>query len=221
MYKLTKTSRKDGGITQHMDLILLHGLGQNPSSWNEILSFMPQCIKTYCPDLLNLCEDKAYENIYLAFEKYADDFSSPINLCGISFGAVLALNYTLNHADKVSSLVLIAPQYKMPKLLLRFQNSLFRILPNTFFSKDGIEKQDIIQLTNSMMFLDFEQELRNIMCPTLIICGQKDTANMKAAKKMANLISNAQLYFIDKAGHEVNVFASKKLADVMHLFYTK
>lgn len=202
-----------------MDLIFLHGLGQNPSSWNETLSFLPQCIKAYCSDLLNLCEDKAYEKIYLAFENYVDNFSNPINLCGISLGAVLALNYTLNHADKVSSLVLIAPQYKMPKLLLRFQNIVFRIMPSTLLSKDGIAKQDIIQLTNSMRLLDFEQELRNVVCPTLIICGQKDTANIRAAKKMANLISNAKLYVIDKAGHEINVFASKKLANAMSLFY--
>ena len=51
------------------------------------------------------------------------------------------------------------------------------------------------------------------------ICGQKDTANIKAAKKMANLISNAKLYLIDKAGHEINVFASNKLANAMSLFY--
>lgn len=202
-----------------MDIIFLHGLGQNPSSWNETLSFLPQCIKAYCPDLLHLCEDKTYEKIYLAFENYVDDFLNPINLCGISLGAVLALNYTLNHADKVSSLVLIAPQYKMPKLLLRFQNIVFHIMPDSLISKDGIAKQDIIQLTNSMRFLDFEQELKNVMCSTLIICGQKDTANIKAAKKMANLISDAKLYLIDTAGHEINVFAFKKLADAMSLFY--
>ena len=202
-----------------MDIIFLHGLGQNPSSWNETLSFLPQCIKAYCPDLLHLCEDKTYEKIYLAFEKYVDDFSDPIHLCGISLGAVLALHYTLDHADKVSSLVLIAPQYKMPKLLLRFQNIVFRFMPDSLISKDGIAKQDIIQLTNSMRFLDFEQELKNVMCSTLIICGQKDTANIKAAMKMANLISNAKLYLIDNAGHEINVFASKKLAKAMSLFY--
>lgn len=202
-----------------MDIIFLHGLGQNPSSWNETLSFLPQCIKAYCPDLLHLCEDKTYEKIYLAFENYVDDFLNPINLCGISLGAVLALNYTLNHADKVSSLVLIAPQYKMPKLLLRFQNIVFHIMPDSLISKDGIAKQDIIQLTNSMRFLDFEQELKSVACSTLIICGQKDTANIKAAKKMANLISDAKLYLIDTAGHEINVFASKKLADAMSLFY--
>ena len=202
-----------------MDLIFLHGLGQNPSSWNETLSFLPQGIKAYCPDLFHLCADKTYEKIYLAFENYVDDFSNPINLCGISLGAVLALHYTLNHADKVSSLVLLAPQYKMPKRLLRFQNAVFRIMPNSLFAKDGIEKQDIIQLTNSMRFLDFEQEIRNIVCPTLIICGQKDTANSKAAKKMANLISNAELYFIDNAGHEINVVASERLVNIMNLFY--
>ena len=36
-------------------------------------------------------------------------------------------------------------------------------MPDSLISKDGIAKQDIIQLTNSMRFLDFEQELKNVM----------------------------------------------------------
>lgn len=204
-----------------MNLIFLHGLGQTPSSWNETLTFLPQCIKAYCPNLFTLCEDNmvTYEKLYLAFEKYVDHFPTPIHLCGISLGAVLALNYTLHHADKVSSLILIAPQYKMPKLLLGFQNLVFHIMPKKFFQKDGITKQAIIQFTNSMRILDFEQDLGNILCPTLIICGQNDRANITAAKKMEHIISNAKLYVIDKAGHEVNVIASKKLADILNLFY--
>ncbi len=142
----------------------------------------------------------------------------PVILCGISLGAVLALNYAINHTEKVKSLILIAPQYKMPKLLLKLQNIIFRIMPENSFLSTGMEKKDIIRLTNSMMKLDFQDNLGNILCPTLIICGKKDSANIKAAKKLVNLISNAKFIVIDNAGHEINMIAPHRLAAEINLF---
>lgn len=160
-----------------------------------------------------------YKNIYLSFEEYIDKFSEPVTICGISLGAVLALYYCFNHAEKVQSLILIAPQYKMPRLLLKFQNILFRVMPEKSFSGSGIKKQDMIHLTSSMLELDFEQDLRYIVCPALIICGKHDLANVKAAKALAQNIFTAKLCLIDNAGHEINVTASKKLANSMNDFY--
>ena len=50
------------------------------------------------------------------------------------------------------------------------------------------------------------------MCPTLILCGKHDWANMKAAKALAKNIFTSQLCLIDNAGHEVNRTAPEKLA---------
>ena len=44
------------------------------------------------------------------------------------FGAVLALNYAIDFPQKAGSLVLIAPQYDMPKFLLKVQNVLFKFM---------------------------------------------------------------------------------------------
>lgn len=40
-----------------------------------------------------------------------DSFDVKIDLCGLSHGGVLALNYACVHPEKVHSLVLIATQY--------------------------------------------------------------------------------------------------------------
>ncbi len=146
-----------------MNVVFLHGLGQFPSSWNETISYLPEDTKTYCPNLFAFRTARAitYQNIYFSFEEYADKFPEPVTICGISFGAVLALNYCLNYAEKVQSLILIAPQYKMPRDLLKFQNILFHIMPEKSFLEIGIKKQEMIHLTSSMMILDFEQDLRN------------------------------------------------------------
>ena len=206
-----------------MNVVFLHGLGQSPSSWNETISCLPEDIKAYCPNLFDFSTDRAitYKNIYLSFEEYIDRFSEPITICGISLGAVLALNYCINHAEKVLALILIAPQYKIPGLLLKFQNIIFRIMPEKSFGGSGIKKQDMIHLTSSMVTLNFEQNLGNILCPTLIICGERDLANVKAAKTLAKNILGAKLCLIDNAGHEINVTAPKRLANAMSDFMSQ
>ena len=107
----------------------------------------------------------------------------------------------------------------MPKLLLKFQSILFRIMPEKTFLGSGIMKNDMLCLTSSMVALDFEKDLDNILCPAFIICGKKDLANRKAAKTLVKKISNAELRLIDNAGHEINIAAPKKLANIMNCFF--
>ena len=105
-----------------MQSIFVHGLGQLSSSWLPVLSHLPANIPADCPDLTSLlaCQEITYPGLYQAFSDYCDQQNSPLYLCGLSLGAVLSLNYTVEHPQKVKSLILIAPQYKMPRLLLSF-----------------------------------------------------------------------------------------------------
>lgn len=98
MDKSALSSKKHGGIKPEMNVVFLHGLGQSPSSWNETISCLSEDIKAYCPNLFDFSTDRAitYKNIYLSFEEYIDRFSEPVTICGISLGAVLALNYCIN-----------------------------------------------------------------------------------------------------------------------------
>lgn len=58
-----------------------------------------------------------YGELYAAFSEECGREKDEIVLCGLSLGAVLALNYAIDHPDKVKALVLIAAQYKMPERL--------------------------------------------------------------------------------------------------------
>lgn len=154
-----------------MHTILIHGLGQTPSCWDKTVSCLAEQIIAQCPDLSSLLKGakSTYENLYRAFAAYCDEFPEPINLCGLSLGAVLALNYAIDNPQKVSSMILIAPQYKMPKALLKFQNFIFKFMPNSTFENIGSNKQDFITLTNSMADMDFSGDLKKIVCPALIL----------------------------------------------------
>lgn len=200
-----------------MTSIFVHGLGQNSSSWGKMMSFMGESNQMYHPDLFDLVkgQELTYKNLYTAFSKYIDEFLEPVNLVGLSLGAILALNYTIDHPEKVHSLVLIAPQYKMPKLLLKIQNIVFRFIPKSSFQKLGSSKSDFIRLTESMIDLDFSQGLKRIGCHTLVVCGEKDRANKRAAEQLAAKLSNAEILIVKGVGHEINTEAPEKLASLL------
>lgn len=204
-----------------MQRILIHGLGQKSSSFSETTSYMIGQDNIVCPELSSFIkgEDVGYSNLYKAFSDYCNSISEPLDLCGLSLGAVLALNYAIDNPKKVNSLVLIAAQYEMPKTLLKLQNIVFKFIPEKSFKSMGISKKDFIKLTNSMMDLNFNEGLKNISCPVLLLCGEKDKANKKATKNLAERISKAEMKFIKNAKHEVNNDAPEKLADILNDFY--
>lgn len=202
-----------------MKYILLHGMGQNASSWDKTISYLPDATETVCPELSNFfSEDNCnYTKMYSSFCKYCNSFSEPLNLCGLSLGAVLALNYAIDFPQKVSSLILIAPQYNMPKFLLKVQNVLFKFMPESQFKDIGFKKKDFITLTNSMADMDFTSSLNKVNCPVVVICGEKDNVNKKAAIKLARELPNAKFSTIDNSGHEVNVDNPQGLANAMEM----
>lgn len=204
-----------------MRQIYLHGLGQTPNSWEKMIMQLESATHSECPDLAKLIQgqDATYQNLYKAFSKVCDSFDVKINLCGLSLGGVLALNYTCEHPEKVNSLVLIAAQYKMPKGLLRIQNILFKFMPKTMFRQTGFSKVDFLQLCKTMMELDFSNSIQKITCPTLVICGEKDSANKKAAEELARIMKNVEFQVINGSGHEVNIDAPERLAETLRVFY--
>lgn len=204
-----------------MKQIYVHGLGQTPDSWTKTITHIKNCELNVCPDLPEFIRGKqaTYQNLYAAFSDFCNKYDTPVNLCGLSLGGVLALNYTIDHPEKVHSLVLIATPYKMPKHLLQFQNVLFRFMPKSMFQEIGFCKKDFLQLCKTMMPLDFSNSLPKISCPVLVICGEKDTANKKASLKLANILANAEFSELKGIGHEVNTEAPEQLAAVLSGFY--
>ena len=205
-----------------MKYILVHGLGQDSSSWEEVKDELHLNDEINCPNIFKLCNDKiSYNKLYKVFSEYCDTYSEPLNICGLSLGGILALDYAINNPKKINSLVLVGTQYRIPKLLMILQNLIFRFMPRKTFEKIGISKEEVIYLTKSMMNLNFEKDLEKIKCPTLIICGEKDKANIKASMKLKDLISKSTFKIIKNAGHEVNIDNPKLLGKELNDFWDK
>lgn len=199
--------------------VFIHGLGQGPESWRETLENMHRGNDVFCPDLSQMLGEGTYAALYRSFSEACGQLPGPLRLYGLSLGGVLALHYGIEHPQNVHSLVLIAAQYTMPTGLLAFQSAVFRLLPERAFAGMGIGKREMLTLTASMAKLDFSRNLEKVSCPVLVVCGEKDRANRRAAEDLARRLPHARLYLCPGAGHEVNRDAPEALAAQLEHFY--
>ncbi len=199
-----------------MKTIFLHGLGQTARDWQAVVN-QASLSDTCCPELFSLSEgDITYSHILTGLEKQCENMTEPFCICGLSLGALLALDYTIRHGDKVASLILIGVQYKVPSLVIDLQNLIFRCMPKKAFENMGMSKHDTIRLCHSMRSLDFSSGLNKIVCPVTIICGEKDGANLKASKQLKELLTNSELHIVPEAGHEINQCAPESIAAILN-----
>lgn len=203
--------------------IFVHGSGHKATSWEKTISYMTNNEDIVCPNLSSILEGKeaSYENLYSSFVKYCNEFDGQIHLCGLSLGGILALNFALDFPQKVKTLILIGTPYKVPKVAFSFQNIIFRFLPKSIFETMAFDKKNTFALGDTMKNLDFSDRVKNIKCPTLILCGKKDNANMKSAYYLKENIRSAELKIIENTGHVVNEENPKALADILNEYYLK
>ena len=89
------------------------------------------------------------------------------------------------------------------------------------FDEMAFDKEGTFSLGNSMKALDFSRRVHNVGCPVLIICGEKDKANIKSACFFSEHIASSELKIFDSIGHIVNEEAPEKLALELECFYDR
>lgn len=204
-----------------MRKILIHGSGHKGTSWNETIKFMQDNKDILCPDLSSILNGKeaSYTNLYSSFVEYCNKIDGQIDLCGLSLGGILALNYAIDYPNKVEKLVLIGTPHKVPKVMFSIQNVIFKFLPKSLFETMAFNKKDTFVLGKTMKKLDFSNRVQNVKCQTLVICGEKDSANIKSAHYLAENIKNAKLEIIKNAGHIINEENPKELSKLLIEFW--
>ena len=200
-------------------ILFLHGLGQGPDSWRAVAERLTG-VDAVIPDLGAMLAGRAdYLALRGALFAVYDAEKAPLHLCGLSLGGVLALASAAHRPERVASLVLIGTPYTMPKRLLKLQDLLFAITPRTAFESLGLTKRQMRGLSLSMATLEIPALLPRVRCRTLVLCGEKDRANRKAARQLQEGLSNAAMQTIDGAGHEANREAPEALSAALAAFY--
>ena len=204
--------------------ILVHGLGQDEKSWNEVKNQLNNNgINVETPNLFSIVKNYQvnYDNMYKTFADYCNSFNEKINLVGLSLGGVLAIDYITKFPEKINSIILIGTPYKIPKTIITIQSIIYKFMPKRIFEKIGCSKKDMISLLNSMKNLSIPDKAPHIKSNTLIICGEeeKNNINMKSAKQLSKVIQNSKLKIIENAGHEVNIDNPIELANTIYDFW--
>ena len=203
--------------------VLIHGSGHKADSWNKVITYLNNDTDLLCPNLSEILNGKeaSYDNLYNSFAEYCNKIEGKIDLCGLSLGGILVLNYAIDYPDKVEKLVLIGTPHKVPKVMFSIQNIIFKFLPKSLFETMAFNKKDTFILGKTIKNLDFSNRVQNIKCPTLVICGEKDNANIKSAQYLSKNIKNTKLEIIKNTGHIVNEENPKELSKLLTQFWNK
>ncbi len=160
-----------------------------------------------------------YAVLLQGFTDYCNAFDGRLNLCGLSLGGILALDYAKKFPDRVHSMILIGVPYRIPRFLLAIQSAVFHLMPAGSFEKMGIGKKELISLVHSMRYLELASGLETIRCKALLLCGAKDRQNKKNAKMLCKEIKGSSFQIVRGAAHEVNTDNSKALAEIIGAFW--
>lgn len=205
-------------------VVFLHGIGAGPDSWNAQIAGLPDGLTGIAPRIAGLTDaDGEGFSLSAAAAAVRDELDrrgvKRAHLCGLSLGGMVATRFAIDYPDRVSSLVLSGSQVHPNPALMRVQNTIMRILPAKLVAQPGMSKQRMLAVLHAVGQTDFRSELSQITVPTLVLCGEKDRANIPAARELAAGISGADLQLVPGAGHEWNMQQPEEFSRRLNAFY--
>lgn len=204
-----------------MKLIFLHGLGQKPEDWQDVIKEVHVLDTLVLPLFSHITPKDSIDLQRMNDEvsRFLDNINEPYMLCGLSLGGVLALQQAIRKQPYLKGMIVSGAQYKPPnKYLISFQNIIFHFMPKKSFQRLNVTKTQLIDLVNSMSTLNLINDLKEVTIPFLIMCGSKDRVNLSAAKELSHILNNATLKILPNGGHELNLDQPKEFAKAINYF---
>ena len=90
---------------------------------------------------------------------------------------------------------------------------IFKLLPKSFFEKQGADKTLMVGVSEELKTLDLTQIAQNCHYPSLLICGSKDLPNLISMRKLYQLLPQAQFQIIPDGAHTLNTAKPKEFAE--------
>lgn len=208
-------------------LILLHGLFGALSNFKDLFNHFKAQYRVIIPmlPLFDLGLDTGVGALAKYVQKFieAREFDK-VHLMGNSLGGHVGLIYTLQHQEKVKTLILTGSSGL-------FENGMGETYPKrgdyefirkktelTFYDPAVATKElvdevyaivnnrlkaiKIIALAKSAIRNNLSEELRDIKVPTCLIWGKNDTITPPmVAEEFKQLLPNSELHWVDKCGH--------------------
>ncbi|MCK3769778.1 alpha/beta fold hydrolase [Microbacterium aerolatum] len=209
----------------HETVVFLHGLGLGPDSWSAQLEGLPAGFTGIALPVPGLAADDATAvtlsgSANAVVAELEQRGIARAHVCGLSLGAMVALQVAIDHPDKVASLVLSGGQVRPPRALMAVQSLVMRALPARLVAPDGTSKQRVLDVLREVSRMDLTDRLGAVQAPTLVLCGSRDRANLPAARHLAAGSPHAELQIIDGGGHELNTGRPEEFTTALTTFLT-
>ncbi|MCS7075248.1 MAG: alpha/beta hydrolase [Bacteroidia bacterium] len=229
-------------------LLLLHGLFGALSNWADVIEEFRKDYRVIIPMMpiyqVNL-DDLSVETLADYIAMFVDKMQlSDLSVMGNSLGGHVGLVYTLEHPEKVRTLILTGSsglfesgmggsfpkrgsmEYIKERVEYTFYDpktatqdlvdEVFEIVNNP---KKAIR---IIKIARAAQRHNLKVEIRTIQCPTLLIWGLNDNITPpEVAHEFHRLIPNSELYFIDHCGHAPMMERPKEFNAYLRRFLNK
>ncbi|MHC5268989.1 alpha/beta fold hydrolase [Enterococcus sp. LJL98] len=192
-------------------LFLLHGNGGDGRYFSEQVAVFAQRFTVYAIDSRNHGQSTNTQD-FLDFPLMAGDLSElmqaeelkKVNLLGFSDGANLALVFTVLYPEKVQALVLNSGNTQVSgikawaNVFSLCQVLFYRML--AIFQKKYQVKLRVARLMTGAIGVS-ERQLRQIVCPVLVIVGRHDVVKLRHSKYLARHIPRASFLRMPSGNH--------------------
>ena len=168
-----------------MPLVLLHGIGTGPDAWRPQVEAFAGEREVLTPRVPLDLDQAAAELDALVTE--------PSDLCGLSWGGLVALRYALERPRRVRTLTVCAGLAYLPRPLRALQYVV------------ALTARELAKPMREGARFDVRKEVRTLEVPTLVLCGERDRVNRGLSRKLAQLIPHARFELVPDAGHVANV----------------
>ncbi|OLT18007.1 hypothetical protein BJF80_01520 [Serinicoccus sp. CUA-874] len=204
-------------------LVLLHGVGQAPMAWEDVVVALYGSRRLLTPWVPGLrpTEQRVMppDDAAAALDQQLMlEGMQGVDLCGLSYGAMVATRLAADFPERVRRLVLIAGQVRPPRMLMRAQGAALRLVPASRLADAGVSKERLLQALEVARSADLTDALPKVQAPTLVLVGAKDKANQPGARALADGIPGARLRIVEGAGHALNEDAPAALVDLLRDF---
>lgn len=213
-------------MTSTQSVVFLHGLGEGADVWDAQRAALPAHYAAVVLDVFG--QGEAPETQTFTLERAATRVVQELDrlrierahICGLSLGAMIALQLALDSPQRVRSLTLAAGQVRPPRVLMAVQSAVMRALPSSVFDRQGTPKAVMLSTLRAVRRVDFTGRLDAVSVPTLVLCGSRDRPNLPASRHLARSIRNAHLRLIPGAGHQSHLETPEEFSRALANFLT-
>ncbi|MFV0441384.1 MAG: alpha/beta fold hydrolase [Lachnospirales bacterium] len=189
-----------------MKYVFVDGYGNSENLWDSTICDMEKINnnEVYYIKFDSICDVKnyTYTDIYNRFKLKCIELNDTIKIHGVGIGALFAINFAVEFPQIVESIFLVTPMLNVSALSRKVNRYLEVTKPGIIYKMKGQNKKEVISLSKSLDFVDFDNVLIKVKCPTYIVCGAEDKIYKKYAIRLRDFIADAEANFIDNFSHK-------------------